>query len=52
LVVTSEGGTAPGDILLEGSSISLENGGNYRLVIAEDNETADEVQLIPLGGVR
>ena len=51
LVVTSEGDS--GDILLQESPISLKNAGNYRLVVAGDNnEPNEKVQLIQLGGVR
>ena len=48
LVVTPAG--TPGTELLR-ASITLEKGGNYRLVVAGDGNT-DDVQLIRLGGVR
>lgn len=50
LVVTEEGDSEKR--LLDESPISLEKGGNYRLVIAGDDDTDDEVDLIQLGGVR
>ncbi|TDT43133.1 uncharacterized protein DUF4397 [Halospina denitrificans] len=50
LVVTASGDSE--DRLLEESPISLENGGNYRLIISGDDGTSDPVHLIRLGGVR